>query len=231
MIDDEQLTLFFYGDELDREQTRRIELALQDDAALAARYEAVSNELSALAVVPATPPSAQFSAALHEALCEAAETETAAAPAPRSWAGLAMAAGVCVVALVAGFALRSPTPEPVAGQAADAQSIAVARSVQSHLVASRLQLVRFESAGAQERGDLLMELMARNRAAARSASRSGNTDLARVLRAMHLLLDALAQTLDSGGELDPALLQQIEFELNAMLTKLDVPTSDLTTSF
>lgn len=240
MISDDQLTLYFYGDELSAGDRREIERALASDAALASRYQVLCAELDALTQAAMTSrPTEALTASLHDAL-----TNVASAPAARSsvWPALALAASVCLVALLAIFALRGPTPgeapravtvpadAPQPTQT-DSPEVIVTQSVQSHLVASRLQLVRFEAATSDERNDLLLELMARNRVAAERANAGGNAELARVLRAMQLLLVALSETANGGGDLDPALLQQIDFELNAMLTKLGAPASDSTISF
>ncbi|MFK7889066.1 MAG: hypothetical protein AB8G16_19580 [Gammaproteobacteria bacterium] len=239
MISDEQLTLYFYADELGDEEMRQIERALGDDAALAARYAALCADLDRLGadlVVPAAP--AEFVTSLHDALIEAAAPATV--PRKPVWQAAALAATVCLVAVLAVFALRPSTVEVGDTPAAvvvpaepqdSATVVASIRSVQSHLVASRLQLVSFEAASSTERSALLLELLARNRVAAQRADENGHEDLGRVLRAMQLLLGALAEMVSDGGELDPALLAQIEFELNAMLTKLDALPSNSTISF
>lgn len=237
MMDDETLTLYYYGDGLSDAQVRRIESALAADAALAARYAALRAELDRLRGWPAQSPAPDAVGRWHAALSTAAGADAqSAAPPPRATAGgqlaWAMAAALALaIGLGAGSLWRksppaSPATSPiVATQPAALGAPPVVRAVQAHLVAGQTLLARLPGADAGERTQRLAMIVAQNRLHAQAAQREGDAQLARVLRAFEPVLLRLASSdIDAA---DAELLRaQLRFELGAMLTKLEYGASE-----
>ncbi|MFK8014323.1 MAG: hypothetical protein AB8G17_02625 [Gammaproteobacteria bacterium] len=226
MIDDETLTLYFYDDgELSDADRAQVAAQLTSSPELEGHYAMLCAQLKALNDVTVTPaPSASFNETLHEALIDVA------VPAERSssrWLPWSMAATVLLAVLLLGVTQRAPNESPQVVQAtptiARGQPPITLRLVESHLLQSRLQLVSVESAGSDQRHALLDELIVRNRTIEASAQRAGDDDLARVLRAFEPVLLALQSDRSDDHRI---LLHQLNFELSAMLTKLDAPASD-----
>lgn len=231
MINDDQLTLYFYDDGLSDHERQHIAQALEQDAALAARYAALAQELEQLRHDAYTSVvSDDFSASLHNVLVQA-DAPTRAT----SWRRWSVAAVLlAAVALSVTLMPRAPTestpvaatvPLPPNTAAPSSQRIVVA-----HLAQSRLQLVRYSAADAAVRSELIRELVEQNRSIERAAQRNGDDDLARVLRAFETVLERLASAPEQADEREQ-LLDQLTFELNTMLTKFDAPASDPTISF
>ena len=93
---------------------------------------------------------------------------------------------------------------------------------------SSLELQGLPDAGNGERTELVLQLIAQNRAFARLAVENEAPDLARVLRAFEPILTRLAAE-DITAEESEALRAQLAFELNVMLTKLTREASEYIT--
>ena len=227
MFDDETLTLYFYGDELDAVTTAQIDTQLQRDPALAARYAALSDQLtgwrSSLKTSDASP---QLEALLHNALLQATADQSNA-PTSR-WLPWSVAATIVLAAVLLIQPWRIPSAPVLVNTSASIPNLRSAptiRLVQSHLAQSQLQLVRIERVDRSERSALIDELIDQNQAIEMSARRAGDGDLARFLRAFEPVLERLAGASSNAAD-SQQLLDQLNFELSAMLTKLDATASD-----
>ena len=99
----------------------------------------------------------------------------------------------------------------------------LSRGVQVHFRDSREQLLSLPDPA--ERTLLVRQIIEQNRLLESAASKSNAPRLARVLRAMEpVLLQLAAEDLDPADA--EALLSQLAFELNVMLTKLATESSD-----
>ncbi len=100
------------------------------------------------------------------------------------------------------------------------------RGLSMHLQEVQLQLASLGTVDEQQRINLLEAIMVQNRLFAKAAQRSGNPELARVLRAFEQVLggmisaDAKASVIDSERD-------RLLFEMAATLTKLSQPTSEV----
>ncbi len=231
MIDDDQLTLYFYDDGLADHERDQIGRALAQDAGLAARYAALSQDLEKLGQdAYSTNASDEFTASLHEVLVQLQPSASVS-----RWQRWTLAASLlAAVALTALLVQRVPVqPAPSTAQLPTVpatQAPSSQRMVVAHLAQSRLQLVRYDTADTSRRSELIRELVEQNRSVEHAARRNGDEDLARVLRAFESVLERLASAPEQADEREQ-LFDQLTFEVNAMLTKFDAPASDPTITF
>ncbi len=101
------------------------------------------------------------------------------------------------------------------------------RGLSMHLQEVQLQLVSLETADEQRRVELLDAIVAQNRLFAEAAERSGNADLARVLRAFQQVLNGMTAADASASDIDSER-HRLLFEMAATLTKLSQPASEVT---
>lgn len=230
MIDETTLVLYFYGDELSDAETAEIEAALAADPALAARYATLRARLRRAADPAALAAPAGLTARLHTQLDAAADAD--AAPPATPWRPWALAAALALaVALGTLVVLDRPGPRTATTVAeAPAPRPAFERALTAHLSGSRLTLAGLDGTPDPERADAVAQILRDNRAQIRAAQARGDERLARVLRAFEPVLERLVADAAEPGDA-AALREQLEFEMNAMLTKYGRRTSDGSKSF
>ena len=106
-----------------------------------------------------------------------------------------------------------------------ATNVAFQRSVQNHFRQSEYDLSQMPIDNEADRMLLIMRIVEQNRWFEKAAVQNDSDDLARVLRAFEPILVRLAAN-DIDPEEAEALRSKLSFELNVMLTKLSVETSD-----
>jgi hypothetical protein len=233
MIADEQLLLYHYRDGLTPAERNAIELALKSDAALAARYQTLVNELEALPNADAAVP-AHVSARWHAALDAAARS---AAPAPSRanrvpwWPqGLGLAAAAV---LTVGVVMQWPRGNQSVGEGADdspkpaaqtaSRALTSQKSLHFHLARNSEHIAAIRTAQAGERERLVDRAILHNSMVALSAEKAGDARLARTLRSFTPILESLAQSGASPVVLEGALAQ-LEFELRIVQASLNAQT-------
>ena len=233
-MNDEDLILFHYRDGLPAARLGEIERQLQRDAQLAAHYAALVAELAALP--PAQPVRAPAASrqrwATHLDLLAARESR--ARPARTRQLTWQLAGGFALLLLGVGVGMRlgeripaTPLPSPPPTIAVVELSPLV-RAIQAHLNLTGTRLAELPEVDAQARRALIAEVVTQNRLYQRSAEHQNADKLARVLRAMEPVLLRLADE-SADEEAFAAALQQLEFELAVMQTKLAQPPSNALT--
>ena len=233
-MNEEKLTLYYYDDGLSDAERREIAAALEADASLRARYEALCGELDALkSPEPIAPPPdmvARFHATIERAATLEIQRRPAVNPGNR-WRFLSFAGGgIIAAALVAGIGIGiyirgGDTAAPVEVPVAAAPSGSFARGLKVHLAKSNDNIAAMPMDTVPERAMLVMHIVQQNRIFELAAEQNGSDDLARVLRAFEPVLLELAQE-DLSPEEASALRDQLMFELNVVLTKLSRNTSE-----
>ena len=109
---------------------------------------------------------------------------------------------------------------------ADVRNAAFQRSVQNHFRRSERDLSDWSVDNEADRMLLILRIIEQNRWFEKAASQNDADDLARVLRAFEPILVRLAAN-DIDPEEAEALRNKLSFELNVMLTKLSLETSDM----
>lgn len=104
-------------------------------------------------------------------------------------------------------------------------NVAFQRSVQNHFRQSERDLSQLPVENDADRLLLIMRMIEQNRWFEKAAVQNNSDDLARVLRAFEPILVRLAAN-DIDPEEAAALRSKLSFELNVMLTKLSLDTSD-----
>ena len=142
----------------------------------------------------------------------------------------ALAVGVGIGAWIAGDEQAPGNNVPVivdTGPAmpAGATNVAFQRSVQNHFRQSERDLSELPVYDEADRMLLIMRIVEQNRWFEKAAAQNDSEDLARVLRAFEPILVRLAAN-DIEPEEAEALRAKLSFELNVMLTKLSLETSD-----
>ncbi|MFK8054302.1 MAG: hypothetical protein AB8F65_15140 [Woeseiaceae bacterium] len=236
MINDEQLTLYFYEDGLTKEQREQVTHALATDSALQQRYESLQKDLSEMAVMTMEPAPEHLKHQWHDVVSTAARQEQRAVAAPsRGWprfAWIGTAAGLFIAFAIGtqfdNVSDEKTAPPPVASlQPTEAQPTdAFARGLQVHLQGVSNGLGEFDGQDSPGRTDLINQIIAQNRVFEAAAESRDARDIARLMRALQPVFFQLADDNLSPREAD-ALRLQLMFELNAVLTKLELSTSDV----
>jgi hypothetical protein len=233
-MNDEKLTLYYYDDGLGDAERREIAAALENDASLRARFEALCRELDAWKSPPPVAPPPDMLARFHDTIERAARLEAQRRPAGNPgnrWRYLLLAgSGIVAAALVAGIGIGvyiggGDTAVPVEVPVAAAPSASYARGLKVHLAKSTDDIALMPMDTSSERAMLAMHIVQQNRIFERAAEQNGSDGLARVLRAFEPLLVELARDDLSPAEAT-ALRDQLMFELNVVLTKLSRDTSE-----
>ena len=189
--------------------------------------DAFAEALRAEQVTPPTDAVARWHAALDTAATLERQRREPGRSGRRGFWGAAVTGAVIVGVYLAAppGPEVAPTPQPAVATVADTT---FARGLQVHLVDSRARLARFDAA--TDTDALIADLVAENRLYAAAAERQGAVRLARVLRAFDAVLLQLSD-IDGDPEAAAALLEQMLFELDVVLTKLarDASTSTHTT--
>lgn len=239
MIDEQTLTLYYWNDGLDAAERANVEQALATDHLLAARYRALSERLNALREdIPATAPT-HLKHQWHDLVTREARLERQkSAPEPRRfpWLGIG-AAFASVLALGIAIGVWMPRGEsPVATDVATTESVppaatlhdgAFERGLRVYLEDRQHQLAGLESRSGDERSTLLLQIVAQNRLFEQAAEKQQSPEIARLMRALEPVLLRLASD-EAQGQDAEALQRQLTFEMNALLTKLQAPSSKQT---
>ena len=226
---EDTLILYYYKDGLSEDERRRVEAAINDDAALAARYDELCLQLNGLAEndTPAVP--VHTVKRWHDAIDREAHLERGRKQQPRrrTFSGYSFAWGAAVAAvLVVGISLTMTRTEPVI-EAPAALTSAFTRGVQVHFRDTYGRLASMPVESAADRTQLVLQIIEQNRLFERAAEQNASDDLARVLRAFEPILVRLAAE-DITPQEAEALRAQLTFELNVMLTKLSRDSSNET---
>jgi hypothetical protein len=216
-ISDDDLILYRMRDGLAPEEAARIERALGEDPALAARYRSLASDLDRLVEVRAAPVPAAALQRWRLAL------DKAARPAPRPALGLGPRFAVAVmVALIVGvgaafLAFRDDAGAGPQGPEGPLANARIERGLQLHLLELESQLALTSELPAEERASAVRRLAQQNRLQTAVAERAGGARDARVLRAFTVALDDMAT--EKNGEFKAALAQ-LHFEMNVMQERL-----------
>ena len=238
MISDETLLLYYYDDGLTTDERREVESALLADADLSRKYQEYCRQLETFRQARDVEAPEHSRKRWHDALDRAARVEEQkSAKSPRSfhlgsfaWGG-AIAA---TLALVIGIYFSGkpdaviPVAEPVVSAVEQPLSIipaAFTRGLELHIRDSQSELSQLPLAAADNKNDLLLQIIQQNRVFERAADSNNAPDVARLLRAFEPILMRLASD-DIAPEDAEALRAQLSFELQVMLTKLQRRTSD-----
>jgi len=237
MIDDRELLLFHYRDGLSRQRIRWIEKRLEQDPGLRLRLQQLKAELGALRPAQARAPDSahrRWRAALADAMAErdhagAADRSLPSAPwqrlfefrpffAPVLAVGLLLSVGVFVGARLQP-AVHAPADQ-VATEPGVSPAPATVNAMRAYLVETERRLVELDDVDTAGRAEVLAEIRQRNALYVKAAERADWSELARVLRAFDLALNNLQD--DSGpDDGDREMRSQLEFELNALQTRID----------
>jgi len=170
----------------------------------------------------------------HDSLDDAAAQEQAAArPAGRNFHPMSFVMGLAIAATLAlGIAIgvfvgdddtAGHVPVTTMQASAGGMPDAFSRGLQVHFRDSRKQIMDLPDS--EDRTMLVLRIIEQNRMFENAANSSDAPKLARVLRAFEPILLQLAA--DDIAPADAQALQaQLAFELNVMLTKLNVESSD-----
>jgi len=226
MINDDELLLFHYREQLTQHRRAQIAAALEADPQLSTRLRQMLADLEAVgsqARIP-VPVAAQlrWSRSL-QAAARASEPRMARTRAGgHRWLQAACAIVLLVIGVGIGLRIaRTDAPRPLAGQdiPADGQAEAFTRGLRLHLADTERLLVGFEQGTPVDRARLLAEIIEQNRLYARAAERAGEPRLARVLRSFEALLSSMDDASLDAQALD-AQRAQFDFEIGVMQTKL-----------
>jgi len=247
MIDERELLLFHYRDGLSSRRIRWIEKRLEQDPALRLRLQRLEAELDALRPARSAAPVAahgRWRAALADAIAEhdhAGGSGRILSSAP--WQGLfafrslfasVMAAavllslGVFIGTRLPPAAVHAPVDEVATG-AAVSPARATVNAMRAYLAETERRLVELDDLDSAGRAEVLVEIRQRNALYVKAAERADWPELARVLRAFGLALNSL-QDGPGPGDADHDTRSQLEFELNALQTRIDRHASKVTHS-
>ena len=239
-MNDDTLILYYYNDGLGDRERRAVEIALKNDANLAARYADLRQQLKQWAEPDQVSASADMMQRWHDSIDQAAQREHRAQQAPTNHFNLisfawgstitaALAVGIGIGVYFSGGEPTAPsagpdipfvqitTDTPVPG--------AFSRGLQVHLRDTQRDIAAMPVATVADRTLLIMQIIQQNRVFERAADQHNSQGLARVLRAFEPILLRLAAD-DIAPEDAEALRRQLAFELKVMLTKLKRDTSN-----
>jgi len=238
-MNDETL-LLYYHNELPAYERRELEAALSADSALQERYDALRSDLDQLRHPEAVAAPADMLARFHRTIDQAAMLEGQRMPEkkpPFDWRSFAWGSIVAAALVLGiGFALFF-SDERMPAEIINPDSTVVdttppattgspfTRGLQVHFAQSRQDISNLSLDEQAERQMLIMHIIQQNRLFAREANENASPELARVLRAFEPILMRLSAD-DISAEEAARLQTKLQFELNAMLTKLGTPASD-----
>jgi hypothetical protein len=246
-MNDEQLILYYYADDMSNAERRQIEAALAADPALQSRFEALRRELDgfgdALLSTQFRAPE-HLVARWHASIDRAAQQERQAGRRPARGLHFASfgwgAAVTAALALGIGIGMYlsnrddtdfSVTPLPAIVEVAPSAAAgdAFTRGLQVHFRESRQNIGGLPVEDSEARRMLILHIVQQNRLFARAATEHESPELSRVLRAFEPILVRLADE-NLAPEEAQRLQSQLVFELNVMLTKMKQTPSDRTES-
>jgi hypothetical protein len=241
-MNDEHLILYYYADGLSKAERRRIGAALAADPALQSRYDALRRELDGLVNGPADAPAApeHLVARWHDSIDRAARLERPELRRPAKilhlasfgWGAAvaaALALGIGIGVYLPGRDDADPSAAPLPAIVEVAPSVtagdAFTRGLRAHFQESRQNIGGLPVEDLEARRLLILHIVQQNRLFARAATENRSPELSRVLRAFEPILVRLADE-DLAPEEAQRLQDQLLFELNVMLTKMNRPPSD-----
>ncbi len=239
MINEETLTLYFYDDGLSADERRDVEIALDDNAELAAQYRALCRQFEQWQEQDAAKAPAHLVQRWHDSIDRAARAEQVE-PKKSSepmhfmsffWGAAVTAALAVGIGIGVYFSAETSTSPPVDDlrvivPADERISVPASftRGLQVYLRDSQSELVQLPLDSGVDRSLLAMQIIEQNRMFERTATLNNSPQLARVLRAFEPILFRLASD-DISPQDALALRAQLAFELNVVLTKLARDTS------
>jgi len=241
---DEKLILYYYDDGLSDEERQQVATALEQDIALAARYEELRSRLAELAEVRDQAAPVDLVHRLHDSIDRAARMEGRKLARPANpfhfmsffWGAAitaALAIGIGIGVYLSGGDPVTPVSEDTIADTATPPDATIpaafARGLQVHLRDSQRYISQLPVDSAADRALLIMGIIEQNRLFEHAAEQKNSHKLARVLRAFEPILVRLAAE-DLAPEDVEALRAQLAFELNVMLTKLARETSEEATT-
>ena len=227
-MNEDKLILYYYNDGLSEDERREVAAALEADPALAAQYEALCADMTALADADVADVPAHTVERWHAAISNAPGANSAARRhAPRAFNPMSFAWGAAAAAalVLAVMLVQEPVQPPF--EPAAATSTAFERGIEVHFRDTQYQLASLPVGSASDRAELVLQIISQNRLYQRAAEQNEADDLARVLRAFEPVLVRLAAEDLSDTDAE-ALRAKLAFELNVMLTKLSRDTSNET---
>ena len=237
---DEKLILYYYNDGLSESERQKIEAALNDEAELAARYEALRHQLSRFADFEDPPAPADVVQRWHDSIDRAARMESNRTRQPGNgfnfmsffWGAAVTAALAIGIGIGVFFSGNGIGTSVLNDAVVDATTMpdavipaAFTRGLQVHLRDSQREISRLPMESSEDRALLVMGILEQNRLFERTAEQRNSAKLARVLRAFEPILMRLAAE-DIAPEDVEALRAQLAFELSVMLTKLSRVASE-----
>ena len=235
-MNDDTLILYYYNDGLSNRERQEVSNAIANSPEVASRYDVLCRELGGFEDPIAPRPPSDMVQRWHDSLDQAAsaEQQQQSKPAVHSWSFLLGAAVTAALALGIGIGFMldgAPTaPNPLPGERVVTDpmpgaggSTAFIRGLQVHLRESERGLASMPVDS--ERARLIVDMIEQNRLFEKAAEQNDSADLARVLRAFDLVLLQLASE-DIDEEEAEALRTKLIFELNVVLTKLSLGSSD-----
>lgn len=238
---DDKLILYFYDDGLSASEKQEVAAALEKDADLRGRYQALRQQLSGIGDDQVTTVPTHVVARWHDSIDRAARAESSADQKQNVgfnfmsffWGAAitaSLAVGVAIGVYISGDSTSPPlridnmvvdttTAAPQLVPAAFTRGLAV------HLRDSQRDIAALPVQSEAERILLIGDILRQNRLFERTAEQKNSPKLARVLRAFDAILVRLAAE-DIAPEDAEALRAQLAFELNVMLTKLSRDASE-----
>jgi anti-sigma-K factor RskA len=246
-VSEELLLARYWQLDLSAEQIHEIDALIESDADLCARWEKLGMDLAALKRNKEAAAPADTMRRLQQQLRLRADSE-AINPPQRSWQNIfkfagTFAAGAAAVLLWMN-ATRAPDPAPIGSEVAielstqlrDApnkfmsdvlprQNKLSLQTVRLHVMETQALLERTAVSDGEQQ-ELLKEAIAQNKSLQLRAQQQGQADLARVLAALQPVLIELAEA--DSAQSSSGLVEQFEFESQALLTKLQARSSQST---
>ena len=239
-MNDDTLILYYYNDGLGDRERRAVEIALKDDANLAARYAELRQHLQQWSQPELHAAPTDMMQRWHDSIDRAAQREYRHHQKPRNYFSLlsfawgsavtaALAVGIGIGVYFSGGASTAPIVDldmPYVKTTTDAAIPgAFSRGLQVHLRDTQRNIAAMPVATDADRTLLIMQIIQQNRVFEHAADQHNSQGLARVLRAFEPILLRLAAD-DIAPEDAEALRRQLAFELKVMLTKLERDTSN-----
>jgi hypothetical protein len=217
-IDDDELLLYHFREGLAPGEAERIERAIAQDSALAARYRSLADDLERLRQVDeatlAPGVLGRWRLALDKVARPAPKRPIARVPRFAAAAFvIAAGIGVAFVAHRAGNGPAERLPQgPLAG-------VSFERALQWHLLELQSQLELASDLPAAERANTIRRLAQQNRLQTAVAERAGGRNEARVLRAFTVALEEMTADPAANGDFH-GVLAQLDFEVKVMQARL-----------
>jgi len=227
-MNEDTLILYYYNDGLSKRERQQVEAAINSDAAVAATYEELCQQLNGMSGPDSPAVPSHTVERWHDAIDRAARQEHVRAQSParsfNPWSFVWGAAIAAALAIGIGLNMTRVDPEIMAPSTVPG---AFTRGVQVHFRDTFQELSSLPADSAADRSMLALQIIEQNRLFERAAVQNDSQSLARVLRAFEPVLLQLAAE-DISPEDAAALQAQLIFELNVMLTKLSRDVSNET---